>query len=280
MGTGGLSSPALQDSFEQLLLNGVDKRFAIPLLKKVAFEMGEGNLNDTDAVLDHVAAEMMTSTEVFSLLDGVLPRNLTAGADSTSHSAGPVLISLVGPTGVGKTTTVAKMASEALLKRNLKVGLINLDSYKVAAFDQLATYAKILNVPFRSAGSADDLAAAVQDFKNLDVVFIDTTGRSQRDPESLREMQAVLSRVSPQSHLVVSATTRDLELYDIANRFSVFKPQGLVVSKLDEATTYGALYNVSQRSKLPLAYFTTGQRVPEDIEEATRERMVALIMNI
>jgi flagellar biosynthesis protein FlhF len=192
-----------------------------------------------------------------------------------------MVIALVGPTGVGKTTTVAKMASEALLKRNLKVGLINLDSYKVAAFDQLGTYAKILNVPFRSAASADELRAAVQDFHGLDLVLVDTTGRSQRDPASLREMQELLKSVPTlRTQLVLAVATRDNELYDQASRFGVFRPQGVVFSKLDEATLYGSIYNVSQKTKLPLLYFTTGQRVPEDIEEATRERVAALIMEL
>src|SRR5690606_23456674 len=140
---------------------------------------------------------------------------------------------------------------------------------------------KLLNVPFRNVITADDLKSAVADFRSLDLILIDTTGRSQRDPESLNELLEILSscqRVC--SQLVVSATTRDNELYDIGKRFSMFRPQGLVVSKLDEATLYGSIYNVSQRAKLPLAYFTTGQRVPEDIEEATKERLTALILDI
>lgn len=271
---GGSLTPALQDAFEQLVLNGIDKRYALSLAKKVGFELGAERAQSPDDVLDQLAAEIMSSTEVLSPLSGIEP-----GARASGQ--GPAVIALVGPTGVGKTTTVAKIASEALLKRNLKVGLINLDSYKIAAFDQLATYAKILNVPFRSAQSAEDLRAAIQDFRSLDVVLVDTTGRSQRDPKSLKEMEQLLQSVPGlRSQLVLSATTRDAELYDMANRFLSFRPQGIIFSKLDEATIYGAVYNVSQKSKLPLLYFTTGQRVPEDIEEATGERVAALIMDL
>jgi flagellar biosynthesis protein FlhF len=223
--------------------------------------------------MDRVAGEIMLSTEVVSALAGIEPNRGEGGK--------PAIIALVGPTGVGKTTTVAKLASEAALRRNLRVGLVNLDSYKVAAFDQLGTYAKILNVPFRSVASKEDLAVAMQDFQSLDLVIVDTTGRSQRDPDSLRELQELLVALpDARTHLVLSATTRDMELYDMANRFSAFRPRGIIMSKLDEATIYGAIYNVSQKIKLPLAYFTTGQRVPEDIEEATRERLASLILDL
>jgi len=272
MNQASLATPALQDAFEQLVISGVDKRFALTLAKRVSQNLGKQNAEDPDSVADFIAAELMQSTEVLSPLNGIEPAR---------EGQGPAIIALVGPTGVGKTTTVAKMASEALLKRNLKVGLINLDNYKVAAFDQLGTYAKIMNVPFRSAGNVDDLKAALQDFKGLDLVLIDTTGRSQRDPNSLKEMHVALSAVpNVRSQLVLSVTTRDTELYDMANRFSLFHPEGLILSKLDEANIYGSIYNVSQKVKLPLLYFTTGQRVPEDIEEATRERVAALILNI
>lgn len=271
-----LANPSYQEAFEQLVMNGVDRRLAFNLIKKAAFELGDLERDPQagpEQVLDQVAGEIMESTEVHSALSGI-----EAGSGRT------VVLALVGPTGVGKTTTVAKLASEAILRRNLKVGLINLDSYKVAAFDQLGTYAKILNVPFRSVANADDLKVAIQDFHSLDLVIVDTTGRSQRDPESLREMQTMLQAVAGgkaevRSQLVLSATTRDAELYDIAARFSIFRPQGLIVSKLDEATIFGSIFNVSQKAKLPLLYFTTGQRVPEDIEEATRERVAALILD-
>ena len=271
MGATALETPALQDAFDQLVIGGVDKRLAVKLVKNAAFELREGAANP-ELVLDQLAVEIMRATEVHSALSSVLPKQ---------EGQAPAVIALVGPTGVGKTTTVAKIASDAILHRNLKVGLINLDSYKVAAFDQLATYAKILNVPFRSASTLDDLRLAMQDFQALDLVIVDTTGRSQKDPKSLDEMKEILQAVpGMRTHLVLSATTRDAELYDMTSRFGLFKPEGLIFSKLDEAMSHGALLNVSLRAKLPLLYFTTGQRVPEDIEEASRERVAALILEI
>ncbi|MDR3606774.1 MAG: flagellar biosynthesis protein FlhF [Oligoflexia bacterium] len=275
-GNSAIATPALQGAFEQLVINGLDKRYALSLIKTTAFELGPERSESPDEVMDQLAVEIMKNTRVISPFAGAAP----SGPEAQRRGA-PLMLALVGPTGVGKTTTVAKLASEAILKRNLRVGLINLDSYKIAAFDQLGTYAKILNVPFRSVSTADELRDAIRDFQSLDLVLIDTTGRSQRDPSSLTEMQQLLASVPGiTTQLVLSVTTRDAELYDMSNRFSVFRPQGLIVSKLDESTSHGAIYNVSTRAELPLLYFTTGQRVPEDIEGATRERVAALLLDL
>lgn len=267
-------NPALTDAFEHLLMNGIDKRYALGLVKKAGFELGPTESKNPDAVLDQVTYEVMSALDTLNPLE-----NLTPG---TRGEAGPFCMALVGPTGVGKTTTLAKLASLAVLKKNLRVGLVNLDAYKIAAFDQLQTYAKILNIPFRSASNLEELRAAVGDFRGLDLVLIDTTGRSQRDEASLKEMSELVRSldIPVQIHLCVASPTRDLELYDIANRFSVFKPTGLAVTKLDESTLFGSIFNVANRAKLPLTYFTTGQRVPEDLEDASRERVASLIMDL
>jgi flagellar biosynthesis protein FlhF len=267
-------NPALTDAFEHLLMNGVDKRYALGLVKKAGFELGPQEAKNPDAVLDQVTYEVMSALDTLNPFETLTP--------GSRGEAGPFCLALVGPTGVGKTTTLAKLASLAVLKKNLRVGLVNLDVYKVAAFDQLQTYAKILNIPFRSAGNLEELQSAIGDFKGLDLVLIDTTGRSQRDETSLKEMSELVRslEIPVQIHLCVASPTRDLELYDIANRFAVFKPTGLAVTKLDESSLFGSIFNVANRAKLPLSYFTTGQRVPEDLEEASRERVASLIMDL
>ncbi len=270
-GAGVLSTPALQDAFDQLVLSGLDRKVAHSLVKKASFELGDGRAESPDDVLDQIAVELMDSTPVNSMFESMFQ----------AQGSGPRVFAIVGPTGVGKTTTLAKLASEAGLKRGMKVGLINLDQYKIGAGDQLETYAKILKVAYRSVGTAEELNAAMMDFKSLQLVLIDTAGRSQRDPSALQKLHDILS-VVPQleTQLVLAATTRDAELYDQAHRFSMFTPSGVIFSKLDEATTFGTIYNVAKKSSLPLSYFTTGQRVPEDLEVATRERLAALIMDL
>jgi flagellar biosynthesis protein FlhF len=267
-------NPSLMDAFEHLLLNGVDKRYALGLVRKAGFELGPQESRNPDAVLDQVTYEVMSALDTLNPIENLQP--------GTRGESGPFCLALVGPTGVGKTTTLAKLASLAVLKKNLRVGLVNLDVYKVAAFDQLQTYAKILNIPFRSAQNLDELEAAIADFRGLDLVLIDTTGRSPRDEQSLKEMSELVRSldIPVQTHLCVASPTRDLELYDIANRFSVFKPTALCVTKLDESSLFGSIFNAACRAKLPLSYFSTGQRVPEDLEDATRERVAALIMDL
>lgn len=270
--TQSLATPALQEAFEFLLIAGVDKKIAFALLQKASFSLGEAASRDADQVMDQIAQELIDHTEVAPLLENT--RKNETGRD-------PMLLALVGPTGVGKTTTLAKIASLAQIKQALKVGLINFDSYKVAAFDQLATYAQILQVPFRSVANADELKIAISDLQSMDLILIDTTGRSQKDQESLREMATALDTIpGVRRELVLSATTRDTELHDMGKRFGIFRPEGLIFSKLDEAMTCGAILNLTHKLKLPLIAFTTGQRVPEDIEDATAERLTALILDL
>lgn len=270
-----LELPVFQDAFEQLLLHGVDRRSAFTLMKKVAFELGgesQGYAIQADDVLDCLASEMMNSIQVQGIFEVL---------QDTKLRTGPLVVAFAGPTGMGKTSTVAKLASEALLRRKLKVGLINLDSQKPGAFDQLGTYAKLLNSPFRSASSQADFAAALKDFQGVDVVLVDTSGLSQKNAESHNKtIQILKSLPDLKLYMVLSATTREAELYDAVTRFSELRPQGVVLSKLDEATIYGPIYNISQKVKLPLAYFTTGQKIPEDIELATAERVVSLVMDL
>ena len=275
VGKPSLSTPALLNAYEQLVVNGIDKYYAHVLTKQAAFALGDKACENPDAVLDQMALEIMDNTEVLPIMEGIANQIAKRG------EGGPVMIAIVGPTGVGKTTTVAKIASRVLRDLKVRVGLINLDSYKVAAFDQIATYAKILNVPFRSAANADELKLAVQDFKSLDVLLIDTTGRSQKETESLKEMEQLLHSVAGmRTYLALSVATRDAELYEMGRRFSIFRPEGLILSKLDEALMYGSIYNISQRLKLPLSLFTTGQKVPDDIEEAAKERVAALVLDL
>jgi flagellar biosynthesis protein FlhF len=267
-----LATQALQDAFEQLVVNGVDRRYALALIKKASFELHPSRQTSTEHVLDQLAVEIMETTETTQLL----PEKVPSGT-----GLGPIVLAFVGPTGVGKTTTAAKIASDCALRRKLKVGLINLDSHKAGAFDQLAIYAKILNLPFRSAATMEDFHSAIRDFQGLDVVLVDTTGRSQRDPAAIHGMKQILDSITGvRTQLVLSVTTRDTEMFDMASRFSVFRPSGLILSKLDESTVFGSIYNVTQRARLPLIYFTTGQKVPEDLEEATRERVASLILEI
>ena len=259
-------------TMQDLVSAGVEKKLARQVVRQAAFDLSNIDRHDDQAILDKVAHQLINDIQVGDLLETVCTR-ATRGQNTA--------LALVGPTGVGKTTTIAKIASLGILERRLRVGLINLDSYKVAAADQLATYAKIMNVPFRSVTTQEELSQALFDFSSLDLVLIDTTGRSQKDQESLLQLRHMLASIEGcQTALLVSATTKDTDLNEVVSRFKIFNPAGLVLSKLDETSVYGCLYNVQKRSGLPLLYFTVGQRVPEDIEKASAERVAALILDI
>jgi flagellar biosynthesis protein FlhF len=254
-----------------LVANGVEKKFARQIVRQASFDLPNLDRHDEEAIMDRVAYHLVSEVRVKDLLEGV-------GAKAGNSAS--TVVALVGPTGVGKTTTIAKIASLGILEHRLRVGLINLDSYKVAAAEKLSTYAKIMNVPFRSVNTKEELQQAIYDFSTLDLVLIDTTGRSQKDQESLLQLRHMLATVENcQNVLMVSATTKDSDISEVVSRFKIFHPHGLVFSKLDETSVYGCLYNVQKRSGLPLLYFTVGQRVPEDIEKASAERVADLILD-
>jgi flagellar biosynthesis protein FlhF len=262
----------LTRSMHDLVAAGVEKKLARQLVRQASFDLSNIDKHDDHAVQERVAFHLMQDIKIGDVLESVSAR-ATQGQNT--------VLALVGPTGVGKTTTIAKIASLGILERHLRVGLINLDSYKVAAADQLATYARIMNVPFRSVNNAEELNQALYDFASLDMILIDTTGRSQKDQESLLALRHMLAAVPGcQNMLLVSATTKDSDLNEVVSRFKIFNPAGLVLSKLDETSVYGCLYNVQKRSGLPLLYFTVGQRVPEDIEKASAERVASLVLDL
>ena len=172
---------------------------------------------------------------------------------------------LVGPTGVGKTTTIAKLAAIHALDYNRKVALLSLDTYRIGAIQQLRTYAELMNLPLLTATNTDVVADALEQFAGYDLVLIDTIGRGQRDEEHLQEMRQALLPAKGIVYLTLSATADSATLLDAAQRFSIFEPDAIVLTKLDEAARVGNCVNLALRDATPFAYFTTGQRVPEDI---------------
>jgi flagellar biosynthesis protein FlhF len=180
---------------------------------------------------------------------------------------------LVGPTGVGKTTTIAKLAAIHALDYNRKVALLSLDTYRIGAIQQLRTYAELMNLPLHIATDADEVQEGLEQFAGYDLVLVDTIGRGQRDEEHLQQMRQALLPVKGIVYLTLSATADSATLLDAAQRFSVFEPDAVILTKLDEAARVGNCINLALRHTLPLAYFTTGQRVPEDITLADAQTL-------
>ncbi|AMV40329.1 hypothetical protein [Planctomyces sp. SH-PL62] len=189
------------------------------------------------------------------------------------------VVALVGPTGVGKTTTLAKLAASLKLRQGVKVGLLTVDAYRIAAVEQLRTYADIIDLPLAVADDPDAARRALDDLGAVDVVLVDTAGRSPRDQDRIRELGDLLGRLRPDEvHLVLSASTSPRGLRAAADLFAPARPDRLILTKLDEAETLGPLLAVLGRADRPVAYLTTGQAVPDDLELAARDRLARLIL--
>ncbi|MGZ0085263.1 flagellar biosynthesis protein FlhF [Caldibacillus thermoamylovorans] len=186
---------------------------------------------------------------------------------------------LLGPTGVGKTTTLAKIAGRAVLEQGKTVGFITTDTYRIAAIDQLKTYAHILDAPLAVCYNAEEFREAKRKLAHCDLVFVDTAGRNFRDPQYIDELQQTLEFDSETETLLVFAATGKYEdMRAIYSRFSRLPIDRLIVTKLDETDSFGAIVNVLLDSRLGAAYFTNGQNVPDDMVDASAERLVHLLL--
>lgn len=191
----------------------------------------------------------------------------------------PRIIALVGPTGVGKTTTTAKLAAMHALNRGNKVALITMDIFRVGAVEQLKTYSRIMGIPLEVASTPAELEKAVKKHSACDLIFIDTAGRSHKDKEKLDDMKSFFeNKITVEVYLCLSATTKDRELEEILHRFSIFQISKVVFTKIDESESLGNMVNLLMKDNLSIAYFTTGQRVPEDIEIATPAKLADMIL--
>lgn len=190
---------------------------------------------------------------------------------------GPVVF--VGPTGVGKTTTIAKLAGRLALVEKKKVGLITIDTYRIGAIEQLKTYAEIMNIPFKVVMTLKDMEEAVSGMEGCDAVLIDTTGRSSRNAMQISELRAYIEKVNTENiHLVISCTTKAKDIVNIVSGYQVLGFNHVIVTKLDETATYGSMLNILEASGKPVSFITTGQSVPDDIKRVSKEELMSLIM--
>lgn len=258
----------LADAYTNLISQELSRELADKLVEELAQELPEEVLANSemvrDAVLDRLAALVPTSetTSTPQPIDGR-----------------PWTIAFVGPTGVGKTTTLAKVASTLTLKQGRRVGLVTADTYRVAAVDQLRTYADILSIPLAVANGASEMGGALQELSDCEIVLLDTPGRSQNDADQLMELRSIIDIANPHEiHLVLSSTASERVLMREAEAFADLRPDRIVLTKLDEAVSFGMLVSVVRRIGRRLSWVTTGQEVPADIEQATGRRIADMML--
>jgi flagellar biosynthesis protein FlhF len=254
------------EMYLRLIENEVEKELAESIIKKIVVETPPNLLEDEpfveSRVIKYIAAMIKTDGSIQSEKDG------------------PKIISLIGPTGVGKTTTLAKIATEYAFERHKKVAVITVDTYRIAAAEQLKTYTEILGIPLCVVYFPSEFKKAIDQYATCDIILIDTAGRSQRNSMQMAELKAFLDSAgySLENLLLLSATTKYKELIDVVESFSRLNFQRIIFTKIDEAVTFGPILSLSHKISHPILYLTTGQNVPEDIELADKEKIARMVI--
>ncbi|MEK4385143.1 flagellar biosynthesis protein FlhF [Solibacillus sp. FSL W7-1464] len=186
-------------------------------------------------------------------------------------------INVLGPTGVGKTTTIAKMAARAVLEKKKKVGFITTDTYRIAAIEQLKTYAALLQAPVEIVYNAKDYAEAIQKLDHMDLIFIDTAGRNYKETKYVEDLKSLIQFSEQiESYLVLSLTSKQKDLESIIEQFKNLQIEKFIFTKLDETNSIGTMFNLMIKYNKGLAYYTNGQEVPEDIEQPNSDNLLEL----
>jgi flagellar biosynthesis protein FlhF len=270
--TGGMPD-ALFRNYLSMIESEVARELADQIVGGVRAELTNEQLES-----DENAVKMAVLARLESLIP-IADAPPTAGRSTADGR--PRTIALVGPTGVGKTTTIAKLAAIYKLRQGLKVGLVTTDTYRIAAVEQLRTYANIIGIDLRVVLTPREMLAACAAHSDCDVLLIDTAGRSQRDATKLDDLKAFLDIAKPhETHLVLSGASSEAVLVESAQRFAIAGPDRVIFTKLDEMVHFGVLVNTARAIGAELSYITTGQEVPDHIEPSSANRLARLILGI
>jgi len=258
------NSSVLQLLYDNLINNEILPELAEFILK---------DLDDNDDLNPENVNELISV--VYNRIIDLIGEPAPIKADSSQ----PKIIFFIGPTGVGKTTTIAKITAHFCLTERKKVGLVTADTYRIAAVEQLKTYAEILNIPVEVIYNSDELPETLNKMKDYDLILIDTAGRSHKNIEQFKELDYLLSTVDEkQIFLVLSATTKHKDMMSILNQYSSISDYNIIFTKVDETISLGTILNVKYLTEKPLSYISFGQNVPDDIELISPKKMTKALL--
>lgn len=257
--------PELYRQFVTLVENGVEKKLAGDVIQDIYLELDKKDYNNP--------------VEVAKAAQSRLRRIFAVSGELKLDGSGPRVVALIGPTGVGKTTTIAKIAAQYKFFLGKKVALLSADTYRMAAIEQLRTFARISSLPLEVVYKPEEVKGALDKHRDKDLIIIDTAGRSHRDEEKMAELAEFMEAAEPaQVHLTLSAGYKLKDLLDIVDRFRAVPAHFFLISKLDETTDFGNILNLVHLRPKPISFLTLGQSVPDDIALADRAGLARLVV--
>ena len=257
--------PDLFDLYAELIDAEVENDLARELICRLKADCDPADIQDIERAKACLSAMVRKEVRCSG------PITVTPGRRKT--------VALIGPTGVGKTTTIAKLAANFRLRDGIRMGLVTVDTYRIAAVEQLRTYAEIIDLPMKVVTSPREMRRAMDELAGLDLVLIDTAGRSPRDDLKIQELKSFLTEACvDEVHLVLSLVASIRSLENTAAKFATVGTTSTILTKLDEAPGMGALLSAARKISVPVSYLTTGQNVPDDIEAADPSRIAGLVL--
>ncbi len=252
-----------------LLRSGISEKKAYSMVHKACYSMER----------DQKQGFEVTSLKKYVIKECVRWIEARNNFKRDNNSGVPHVAAFAGPTGVGKTTTIAKLAAHLSLRKKKRVGLISIDNYRIGAFEQLKSYASIMGLYCMQAYSRDDLVCALDRMKTMDIVLVDTAGHSHYDKRRMDELSSVINGdYKINVHLVLSATTDFINMKEAVKAFSSLKPDSYVFTKIDETKMCGKILDQVSDFKLPVSLVTNGQKVPEDLIIPDKKRLLSIIL--
>lgn len=238
--------------------------------------------NVANSILRNVNRQINVSRKDENILKKVISYNLLeylGPVEPINLSENPQIIFFVGPTGVGKTTTLAKIAAKLVLETNKKIGLLTADTYRIAAVEQIRIYSDILKLPLEIIYEPKEIHKKLTKYNDMDIILVDTAGRSHKNKDQISETKELVNSVMDKEvFLVLSATTDPITLRNIVKQYSFLEDYKIIFTKIDEIENYGNILNTKFYTENPLSYFTTGQNVPDDIEIVNTEKVVKFLL--